>query len=843
MVIYSPGQLSYNAGEFSPSMYAREDFEKYSAALTKGENLILLPQGGACRRAGSRYVAAVKDSTALTHLIPFVFSTTQAYQVEVGNNYLRFYADQAQIVTEDIAAAITGNNSTFLSGIGNWDDQGLSGGAGSSVTHDATNARMNLIAPAVPATNFAHAELQVTNAEAKTFVLRLQVLGAPGDTVKLRVGTASDGTQIINDQVLGVGYHVTEFSSGAADFFIGIKHDTLAKTLQIDNVDLLDNAAIELTTPYATSEIADIDWTQSTDTLYLFHKSYPIYTLLRLGNASWSLEEFETVDGPYLDENATTTTLTAASAAVGTSVNITASSIVGINDNRGWLASDIGRLVRIGDGTDVGYGVIVSITSTTVAVADIRKTLPNATANTEWRLGSWSGTTGYPTTGSFHEQRLGIGNTPNDPDQYWLSASGDFPNFAIDTDLSGGGVEVLDNNSIDYRISSDQVNAILWMKSGRFLALGTTGGEWIATSEGPILTPSDNDTNQQTRVGSKDVLSVQVDNTILYTQRGGRQIHEFAFRFEDDAFRSPDLTLLSRHITRTGITRMAYATAPHSLVLCLRADGKIAVLTYKREEDVVGWSRWTMGGTDVVVESISVIPGEAAAGQVASSVERDEIWVVVSRTINGATKRYIEVLEDVFEGPDANDHLTKAAYEAQLLIDQQNMYYVDSCITYNSTATSALSGLGHLEGETVKILADGAVHPDKVVTSGAITLDADASIVQIGLGYFHDIEPLIIRGGNPRGSGLLKDKAILTSDLLLHETGSLKIGSDRSSLRDISFREVGDSYDTAVPLFSGIKSRVEISGDYIADPKVVIRDDEPTAFTLLGWVHDVELAP
>lgn len=830
-----PIQPAFNAGEFGPAMLARSDFDKYRAALRKCENMIALPQGGARRRPGTRFVLEAKDSSAKAELIPFEFSTEQAYMIVAENLGFRFCRNQGIISTQNITASIT--NGAFGSGITNWTDQS---GAGSSIAHDATNSRMSLTSNG---TTNAHAEQQVTNALAVEHVLQFRVYGAPGDKIKLRIGTSSTGAEIVNDKELGVGFYAYAFTATAADFYVQFLHDT-GKTLGIDDVALIDNSPVELVTPYTTAQLPNVRWAQSADVLYLGHSAHPVYKLLRFGHASWGLEEVEWLDGPYLAENATTTTMDPG-ATTGLGISLLASSTVGVNGGEGFQPTDVGRLFRYSDGTNIGYGVITSVTDTLNAVIDVRDDFPVHTAKTTWRLGAWSGTTGYPQVIHFHEQRLCLANTTNDPDKYWLSQTGDFENMRIDSEKSGGGVEVQDDDALDYRISSDQVNAIQWVRSGRQLTIGTRGGEWVAQADGPIITPTDIDTKQQTSTGSSFINPVQVDNAVLFAQRGKREIREFAFNFEADGFRSPDMTILADHITRGRVCRMLYAASPDSQVCCVREDGRLAVLTYKREQDVIGWGRWVLGGEFsggiAVAETAAVIPGNDGAGQVRDSTERDEIWVSVKRTINGVTKRYIEVFEESFEGPDRNDYLTEASYETALLAAQKNAYYCDSCITYDGVSTTTITGLGHLEGQTVKVLADGAVHPDKTVSSGQITLDQAASVVQVGLGYFHDMEPMKMDFGNPAGSALGKDKRVRETTLILHECGSLKIGSGRDDLKTISLREVADLMDTAVPLFSG-ERKVEIEGPYIPDPRLVIRNDDPTPFTCLALVPDVQVA-
>ena len=272
---------SMNTGELSPRLAARVDFNKYPSGLETMENLVPLSEGGAMRRSGTRYIAATKTgATIKSRLKKFQFSTSQNYIIEMGNYYMRFFKDQGQIVVPNITASITNGN--FPSGISSWSDQS---GGGSSISHDATNDRLNLISNG---TTNGHAEQTVTNSSAIEHVLQFQVIGAPGDYVFFRVGTSSTGTQIVNDFIAEVGYHCYSFTATAANFYVQFINE-LGKTVQIDNVALLDNAPVELVTPYAEADLYQIEGPQSADILYMFHKSYPTYRLERRGHTTWSL--------------------------------------------------------------------------------------------------------------------------------------------------------------------------------------------------------------------------------------------------------------------------------------------------------------------------------------------------------------------------------------------------------------------------------------------------------------------------------------------------------------------------------------------------------------------------
>lgn len=890
---------SFNAGELSPRLAGRVDFSKFPSGLELLQNFIPFPEGGITRRPGSRYAANTKTSTVKSRLKRFQFSTSQAYILEYGEQNMRFYRNQGQINSENITASIT--NGEFTSNITNWSD--ISSGGG-SIAHDATNGRLSLVG----STTGGEAEQQVTNASALEHVLRFQVIGAAGDSVTLRVGT-STGASDLKSFTAFVGYHTIAFTATAADFFVQFEGPN-DKTVQIDNVSLIDDAPIELTTPYAEADLYEVEGPQSADVLYQFHTSYPTYKLERRGNTTWSFIEVAFVDGPYLDTNTTATTLTPA-ATTGKGVNVTASSITGINGDTGFQSTDVGRLIRIDNpasGVDWGWGRITSVTSTTVVVVDVGRAFGTTNADVNWRLGSWSETTGYPGAATFFEQRLYTGNSTDQPQTFWASQTDDFENFTPDSDPSTAGVfdgTVEDDDGIIYTLAADDINAIFWMTAGEdSLSIGTSGGVWIPSSEGAAITPLDIAVKRQVTSKAAKIQPVRVDNVVLFPQKAKRKILEFSYTFETDGFKSADMTRLAQHITKGGIVEMDYAEEPDSVVWMVRNDGALLGMTFRRDEDVVGWARHFLGGqfaggntltatdisftatdtiesaalafgdfkvgdvlfidgsasndfadignatvtavsddggtltvsgvtivteaagasvtitamSDPVVESVATIPGSDAAGQVFSSNDRDEVWLQVKRTINGSTVRTIEFLEGQFEDGDT----------------QEDAFYVDAGITYDGVSTTAIPGLTHLEGETVRIWADGAIQPDKTVSSGSITLATAAKKVQVGLPYSHLMKTLRAEGGNPSGTSVGKTQRITGVSFLLLNSHTLKFGPSLTSLTPIQdFREVDNQMDKAVPLFTGSFFK-EFDGDWTDDPRIFINSDDPAPFTLLA---------
>lgn len=845
-----PFKPSGNAGEISPRLAARTDFSKYPNAVEIALNVIPLSEGGMMRRPGTRFVAELLSSSVHGRLYPFTFSTTQAYMTELCDQAIRFYRYQAQIIVADTDAAIT--NGTFPAGITSWSNRSTGGG---SIAHDATNQRLSLVPGGTGGADIGWAEQAVTvgnSFKSNEHVVKFQVCGSPSDRVQLRIGSASLGTQIFNDGLYDVGYHCVAFTPGVTTFYLQFRNQGSFrnKTVQIDNVSIIDNTGVNVQTPYLEADLYQLGGPQSADVLYLFHGTYPTHKLERFGHTSWSLTQVDWQDGPWMEENATTTTLTFG-AATGLGVTVTASSILGINNDAGFKTTDVGRLIRLTDEATVNWGwaIITGWTSTTVVTADVRRTVTSTAAEVRWRLGSWSGTTGYPSCGAFFEQRLIAADTTNEPETFWGSQTADFENQSPDSAETSTGHwigSVQDDDAYDYTLSGDDVHAIRWLSPGADrLSIGTVSGEWLPSSTGAVLTPSDIAVRQQTNHGSAQIQPVRVNNVVLFVQKAKRKIREFGFDWQSNGYKAPDMTRLAEHVTRSGIVEIAYQEEPDSLVYFVRGDGTLGCMTYRREEDVVGMSRHILGGSfaggQAVVESVAVIAGANGGGQIKTSENRNEVWLIVKRTINGSTKRYIEVMEGIFEGPIKEDYATADLWKTAMISAQASAYFSDCLITYSGSPATSISGLSYLEGQTVKVWADGAIRVDTAVASGAIAIDS-ASTVQIGLGYTHRIKGLKEDFGNPAGTAVGVTKKIDGITFVVLDTLAFLFGNSRTNLKPLDFRDVNDPVDSPTPLFTGEHFET-FDGDFELDPRIYIESDAPAPFTLLATAPRLTVNP
>lgn len=672
----SPLQSNFNGGEFSPLLYGRVDADRYGTGLATCLNYIPVIQGGLTKRPGTKFAYEVKDSTKRTRVVPFEFSTTQAYIIEFGDQYVRFYR----------------NNGIILD--------------------------------------------------------------------------------------LGVPY--------------------------------------EVVTPYLEADLFNLKFTQSADVLYITHPSYAPRKLTRTGHTNWTLTTITFLDGPYMATNITSTTLTP-SAATGLGITVTASSTTGINNNTGFQTTDVGRVIRMQQGTVWGYVRIVGWTSTTVVTADVISTLTSVAAKVNWRLGLWSDTTGYPACSTFYEDRLFFAGSTTAPSRIDGSKSGDYENFQP-TATDG---TVAADNAVAFTFNSKSVNNIRWLEADeRALIAGTVSSEWIVrpSTLSEALSPTNISAKEATTYGSSTVSSLKIGKSVLFVQRAGRQVWELRYVYEVDGFNADDMTEIAEHITTGGIVEMTYQQQPHSLAWAVRGDGTLLGMTYRRQVEGlrVGWHRHELGGfsdaartTKAKVESVATIP--SADGTF------DETWMVVQRSINGSSKRYVEYMAPFFNDSNA----------------QADAYFVDCGATYSGAPATTVSGLAHLEGESVVALADGAAVPAQTVSGAQITLSKAASKVHVGFGCNSDGQQLRLEAGSADGTALGKTRRTHHVGILLHRSLGLKLGSSFNELDEVTFRNAEEAMDEAPLLFSGILSET-VEFDYDFDNQLCWRQAQPLPSTILA---------
>lgn len=756
-------QNAVNAGELSPLLLGRQDIDKYVRGLFVCKNAIPLTQGGWTRRPGSVYLHQARHHNKACRLFPFQFSITQTYMLEFGENYIRFFTNHG-ILTQ-AAQNITG----------------ITQAATAVVTYSGSDTYANgdrvYISGVVGMTQVNNREFVVTNVNtgANTFELY-----------------DSDG-----NAVNSTGYGAWSSGGTVAEIY-------------------------EVTTTFAEANLAHIRIVQSADTLFVLHPDIPPQTLVRNSALSWTLADITFVDGPYLATNTTSTTLTP-SAATGSGVTLTASATTGINGGQGFLTTDVGRLIRIREGSVWGYVLITGHTSTTVVTVTVLNTLTNTNAKATWRLGLWSDTTGFPSCGTFYDDRLFLAGAATAPQRLDGSKTGLYTAFSP----SATDGTVAADNAVAFTLNADDVNAIKWLVSAeKGLLAGTSRGEWQIrpSTQNEAITPTNITGKPATRHGSADVAPVSSGKAVLFVQRAARKLREMAYVFEADGFKAPDMTLLAEHITRPAMIELAYQEQPQAIVWAVRSDGVLLGFTYERDQDVVAWHRHQLGGfsnsggtAGALVESIAAVPAPDAT--------RDELYMVVKRYINGGVKRYVEYMSKIWESGD----------------EQEDALHLDCAYTVvNGSPSATVTGLWHLEGESVAPYPDGAKHPAVTVTNGTITLNNTATVVSLGYGFESDGQTMPVEGGSQNGTAQGKVKRIHSVGFWLMDTLGLKYGPSATSLTELLNKQWGDNFGEATPLFTGVvKERFEADYDLLG--QVYWRADGPFPATVLAIMPEVKV--
>ena len=423
----------------------------------------------------------------------------------------------------------------------------------------------------------------------------------------------------------------------------------------------------EVSHTYTASELKDIQFAQLNDVIYLAHPDHPPRQLTRLSASSWVLSDLSFTGGPFFKDNAITSGSTIAlltSATItpsGTLGSITLSASSNIFIPSSSTLGHVNTLWKINTTvtnsttgiSEQGFVQITAVTNPSTATATVIKQLKSTSATTTWAQGAWSYVLGWPARVTFHQQRLCFARTDYQPQNVWASMPFVYDNFAVN---SGA-----DDDAIDIQLASTEANEINWLASGDSLIAGTYGGEFaIKSGDDSPLTPANTNAFKQTSWGSEAVQPKRIGNFFYYIQRFARKLRELFYTWDINTYKSVDKTILSPHISGLGFIDIAYQQNPDTILWAVCTNGTIATLTREVDQEVQGWSRQTTDGT---FESITSIPSIDSP--------HDEIWVIVKRTINNATKRYVE------------------RFKSQIVPDRQDQcFYVHSGLSYDAYAAT-----------------------------------------------------------------------------------------------------------------------------------------------------------
>jgi hypothetical protein len=980
-------QSSFADGMISPRMQGMVELESYRSSLALLENMVVLPQGSVTRRPGT-FFANSTPSNAQVRLVPFNRGQGTSVILEFSNNKLRFYANDGiiesggspyEVVTTYTTAQLADLSFTQSADVlfichpthpprelkrldvASWSltELVLKDGPYFPVNTEDTTMTVSLADTANWTESFTNSTL---TAEEIITVTSSNV--DPGTN-----SFTSSNHPFVNGQKVRFTGATGLAGNPVAGTYSQSAHDkTVTKALHgfsVSDEVYLDHTSGEgingfytiVTVPNANEFTVYVPVSNTTS------GDVEIATRITAGSDYYIIQatqntfKLSTTSGgtPLLINAAPTTDVVFFQDIIDKNayIKILASDTTGINLDLGFQSSDIGRVIRlnlqVAPQIKWGYAEILELDSsnpTTTILAKTKSALSTPGTTTEWQLGSFSETSGYPRTVQIFQQRLVFGGTSSEPQTIFFSQTGDFNNFAASeplgqstgrTDSSGKtiiGEQIFENNALSLTISSDTVDLIEWMNEDRRMTLGTSGGIFqIYGADDDLTVTPFNFTIAKVSAWATDATALpsKIGNNLLYVQQNGRKIRELAFDKLQDQYAAADLSLRAENLTESGIVGTAYQDQPYSVLWCRRADGKLAAITYVDLLQMRAWHSHTIAGihydstygNHAKVESIAVIPRNT----------HDQLWMVVKRhkretalascnfnqstdffstasahslsdddavafdsstitgftadtlyyvvnststtfqlaesiggsaiTVSGSTTdvsvttlrkctevRYVEFMERYYVGDE---------------IDPTDAHFVDSGLeepTNQPTATTAVTGLSHLSGESVSILADASVQPNQTVnSSGEVTLQTAATKYRIGLGYNSNLQTLPMVQPTSAGTSVGNKKRIHKFVIKLLDSLGFKYGStpylldtatinylesigvifgaNTSNLTEAVFRTTADRIGAALLFFTGEKSYT-LRDDYGTEAQLYIRQDQPYPTNILLLAIDYE---
>jgi hypothetical protein len=492
-----------------------------------------------------------------------------------------------------------------------------------------------------------------------------------------------------------------------------------------------DALVATVATPWSAGQLDHLAWTQNADTLIVCHPDVPPQRITRTSHTAWTVAAFAF----DLDKTSNAPLQPYFRFALS-AVTLTPSA------STGTISLTASAALFTADHVNAWFRLakkhvrITAVADATHATATVIETLAGTAATDDWDEQAFSAVRGWPVTAAFHQDRLVFGGSRDLPNRIWLSRTAAIGNFNLGTGL--------DDEGIEFGLLADQVNAVRALHPGRHLQVFTSGAEWMIAGE--PLTPAAVQARRQTRIGSPSARALPpctIDGATLFVAADGRALHEFTYTDLDQAYASADLALLARHLV-TGAVDLGF-DARRRLVLLPMEDGSLAALTFHRNEQVAAWTRFDTAGA---FRRVAVV-GDAS-------------YLLVQR---------------------------EAGWSVERLDDGCN---TDCCLEGTSGApTDVWSGLAHLDGEGVRVVADGSDLGSVTVAGGAVTLPRPAAAIEIGLAFTHEIVPLPLVL-DPAQGGQSAPVRLVRARFRLEATPALAVDMGRGLAR-VPFAAVGDA--------------------------------------------------
>lgn len=801
-------QTNFSKGELSPLVDGRPDLAAYFEGAKELTNFLLLRQGGVERSPGTLFVKEVKDSTKDTILIPFEFSVNAAYQLEFGHLYIRFYKistgqriEASPGVPLEITSPYTEAELREIHYRQSADVLFLWHGSHQTrklSRFSDTNWTLTVVNNEPPAT-----------LEAGTALATKLVYGSssalPGQTVAFKTDDPLFLAADVGREIVAVGGRgIIQSLTDARTAVVEIRSDFDASKI-VQGPGVLSSVGVSISTTLAHGLTLD-DYVRI-ESGAQFGEMQRVLAVPTLTTA--------TVEGAFsLDQNGVDweqhIPLTADQWHIGNSPQSfldpnkkepVRAQVTLVTNIDAFRASDVGKYIFVYDGlikiTQLDSpqqvkGTILRVLSGSIA------SNPATTAPGTWTVeeSAWTAARGFPRTGEFFQGRLGQASTSSQLTTWWLSVSDDYENYAK-------GIKASD--ALEYTLASKNVNRIEWMADSADLLIGTAGAEFRAVGE-RLGEPLGGDkiplVDRLSTSGCLPAQPLLLNRQTLFVDRSGRKVFIMAYSAEQDGIEPVELTTLSEHITKSGLRPLGMGLHQRldTRVYFVRNDGDLIVLLYNPSEKVIGFTRLTTQGT---FEALSVSPQPSG--------RNDQVWVIVKRTINGVSRRYVEFFE-----PEVNDDAFQTRAWASLQTHSAVVY------TILGVPITTLTGLEHLEDYTVDVIADGSFKGTKVVANGEITLDDPAEHLEVGLHYSSRIETMrpAIEGSMIEGLPRSWDDV---SVRLLNTIGGKVNGQ---------WLQYAPSDLDALGLFTGDRRIVGEGWD--ADGRNVIEQDQPYPMTVLA---------
>lgn len=808
-------QSNFSQGELRDWALGRVDIAQYGNSAYSIKNMIVRPQGGLMKRPGTVYVSPVKDETQEgTRLVPFVYSDTDTYVLEFGDHNMRVYKNDWQVPSGEqlINTGFLGGLSGWLTTHGNvqWNGPGSVSIQGQPGTPTPPNTYANIY--------------QEVFLSAGTYTLTVFKLSSANIFMSVwdSVPSYGDVGQVLDQVTGGAAGTVTSstFTVHSEGFYyIGVRRsDAVLATFR--SISLWRHSYIvDLSVPYSLEEVQQLQFAQTFDSLFVVHPDHPLQRIQRSSDTGWSIAEYILEDGPYYkisDQRygGRGTGYTLTPSANSGSITVTSSSSL-------FVPEDVGRLVRYRTLVTDAWGAfrITQVNSGTSVDATVQKTLSGTAASSQWRMGAFSETTGYPRAITLSEQRLWLAGTRDQPQGVWASSIGDLGNFSPDNDEDKD--EVDPDTAMDYVINDTRSNIIYSMSSLRGVNILTSGGVFLARSslQGEAITPENLNIQPITKDSAAPTLPEVTGSNLYYSDEYGKRLLELGYSFQDDAFKSIDVGMLAEHRLFKRIKKIVSCRSPNYLIWVLDQEGGLSAVTYIKEQNVNAWTHQVLGGQDVFVEDIATLPGQ----------QEDELWLIVRRTIDGQVRRYIEIV-------------------STSRIDQSNVnssMYLDCASFYSGSPTTTLSGLGHLEGEVVECFADGAVtvvENDGIVETGEIELQSEVEEAAVGLPYVSEIETNQL--SSTQAASLLQGRTgrIHAAVLRLFSSYGGEVGINNGNGLEM-IPELSSEVVMGEPIvpFTGDRE-ILLPSEYTRNPRMFIRHSLPTPFNLLSITYKASVS-